>query len=296
MSVAELVSPAAVSTEYRPRRVSTRMLRSELKLIFGRRRNWAGLAVLAAPPILIAIAMKVTSNNDGRRGGGGGGGPSFFSAITGNGIFVALAALTIEIAMMLPLALAVISGDSVAGEANLGTLRYLLTVPVHRTRVLAVKYAALVIFATVATLLVAVVGTVVGLALFGGGNVTLLSGSQVSLVDGLVRLLAVVAYLSVCLCALAALGLFISTLTEQPIGAAIAILLVTIVSAILDSIPEVAWLHPYLLTHNWLNFGDLLRDPIATDGIRTGLLSAGAYIIVFLTAAWARFSSRDVTS
>jgi ABC-2 type transport system permease protein len=295
MSVAEVTSAfgADATPVWRPRRFSGRLLRSELRLIFGRRRNWAGLAVLAAPPILIAIAVKVSSN-DNRSGGGGG--PDFVSSITSNGIFVALAALTIEIAMMLPLAIAVIAGDSVAGEANLGTLRYLLTVPVHRTRVLAVKYAALVIFAVVATLLVAVVGTVVGLALFGGGNVTLLSGTQVSLVDGLVRLLAICGYLIVCLCALAALGMFVSTLTEQPIGAAIAILLVVIVSFILDNISQVAWLHPYLLTHNWLNFGDLLRDPVATDGIRTGLISAGAYVLVFLTAAWARFSSRDVTS
>jgi ABC-2 type transport system permease protein len=283
MSVAEIV---------RPRPFSTRFLRSELWLIFGRRRNWAGLAVLAAVPIIISIAVKVSPPT----GGGGGEGPDFFSSITSNGLFVALAALTVELPLFLPLAVAAIAGDAIAGEANLGTLRYLLAVPVHRTRMLVVKYSAIVIFAFAATLLVAGVGSLMGLALFGGGDVTLLSGRQVSFGEGLLRLLMVCGYLAVCLSAVGAIGLFISTMTEQPIGATIAIVMLTITSFILDSIPQLDWLHPYLLTHSWLNFGDLLRDPIAFDGIREGLLRAGAYVLVFGTAAWARFGARDVTS
>jgi ABC-2 type transport system permease protein len=276
------------------RRISTRFLRSELWLIFGRRRNWAGLAVLAGVPILVSIAVKVSPPTGG--GGGDGDGPNFFTSITSNGLFVALAALTLELPFMLPLAIAAISGDSVAGEANIGTLRYLLAVPVHRTRMLAVKYAALVVFAFAATALVAVVGSVMGLALFGGGDVTLLSGTQVSFGEGLLRLLLVVAYLGVGLCTLAAIGLFLSTLTEQPIGAAIALLILAIASQILDNIPQLDWLHEYLPTHYWLAFGDALRQPIATDGMAHGVLSAAVYIAVFLAAAWARFSGKDVTS
>ena len=113
-----------------------------------------------------------------------------------------------------------------------------------------------------ATLLVAAVGTVIGLALFGGGPVTLLSGSQVPFGEGLLRLLGVCAYLAVGLAALGAVGLFVSTLTEQPIGATIAIVMLCVASFILDSIPQLEWLHPYLLTHWWTAFGDLLRDPM----------------------------------
>lgn len=272
------------------KRLSGRFLRSELLLIFGRRRNWAGLAVLAALPVILAISVKVEG------GGGGGGGPNFFSDITDNGLFVALAALGVEIGLFLPIAVAAISGDAIAGEANLGTLRYLLTVPVQRTRMLAVKYAAVVIFAFAATLVVAVSGTLIGLALFGGGPVTLLSGTQVSFAEGLLRLLAVCAYLSVGLAALGAIGLFVSTLTEQPIGATIAVVMLAVASFILDSIPQLEWLHPYLLTHWWMSFGDLLRDPVALDAIRSGAISAAAYALIFLSAAWARFSGRDVTS
>ena len=104
--------------------------------MFGRRRNQAGLLVLAAVPVLIAISVKSTLSQPGQDA------PDFFRSITENGLFVALAALTIELGLFLPLAVSVIAGDCVAGEANIGTLRYLLTVtPVTRLRLLLVKYA-----------------------------------------------------------------------------------------------------------------------------------------------------------
>ncbi len=274
----------------RSRRPSTRFLRAELRLIFLRRRNLAGLGVLAAVPVLIAVAVRLSSS------GGGRGGPDFFASITDNGLFVALSALTIELGLFLPLAVAAISGDAVAGEANIGTLRYLLTVPVHRARLLAVKYAAIVVFAFAATLLVTVTGIVLGLALFGGGSMTLLSGVQVGFGDGLVRVLAATAYLAVGFSALGAVGLFVSTLTEQPIGATIAVVVFSTASLILDGIPQVSWVHPFLITHHWLAFGDLFRDPVSWRDMSGGLYLSAAYVVVFWLAAWARFSTKDVTS
>ncbi|HET7305181.1 MAG TPA: ABC transporter permease [Segeticoccus sp.] len=291
MSAAEQAAgPAPPVPASRPRPgADLRLLASELGLIFGRRRNLAGLGVLAAVPVLIAVAVKTTLSHPG-------GGPDFFSSITSNGLFVALAALTIELPLFLPLAVSVISGDSVAGEANVGTLRYLLTIPVHRTRLLAVKMAAVAIFALVATLVVAVVGGVIGVALFGGGQLTLLSGTQIGMAQAVGRVLLVVLYLGWCLTSLGAIGLFISTLTEQPIGAAIAIIILNVLSFILDQIPQVAWLHPYLPTHWWTSFGDLLRDPVAWGGPLHGAGVAAAYLLVFWLAAWARFSGKDITS
>jgi ABC-2 type transport system permease protein len=286
MSVAELAPPAP-----RPRRLSTRFFRSELLLIFGRRRNWVGGLILASVPILIAIAVKVSPPS-----GGDGGGPTFFDQITNNGIFVALAALTLEMPLFLPIAVAAIAGDSVAGEANLGTLRYLLTVPVDRTRMLLVKFAAIAVFALSAALLVALVGALLGLALFGGGAVVTLSGTTLPFWSGVARLLLVVVYLAVCLTALGAIGLFVSTLTEQPIAATIAILILALGSEIMDAIQQLSAIHRYLPTHYWLAFGDLLRDPVSFDRLAPGLLSALVYMAVFGAAAWARFGGRDVTS
>lgn len=274
---------------HRPRAVSTRLLRSELRLIFSRRRNLAGLLVLAAVPVLISVATKLSSS-------GGDGGGDFFSSITDNGLFVALASLTIELGLFLPLGIAVIAGDSLAGEANTGTLRYLLTVPVHRTRLLAVKYLAIVLFSLVETFVVTVTGVVMGLALFGGGPMTLLSGSQVSFADGLLRVLLASVYLGLCFASLGAVGLFVSTLTEQPVGAMIAVVIFSTASFILDTIPQVGWLHPFLITHHWLAFGDLFRDPVAWGGITQGLYVAAAYVVVFGLAAWARFTAKDITS
>jgi ABC-2 type transport system permease protein len=286
MSAAEATAVA----ERRPMVLSTRFLRSELGLIFRRRRNLAGMLVLAGVPVLISIAVKVSAPDRER------GGPDFFSSITENGLFVALASLTIELGLFLPLAVAAISGDSIAGEANTGTLRYLLTVPVHRARLLGVKFLAIVIFSLVATLTVTVTGIVMGLALFGGGDMTLLSGSQVSFGEGLLRVLAATCYLSVCFASLGAVGLFISTLTEQPIGAMIAVVIFSTASFILETIPQVSWLHPFLITHNWLAFGDLFRDPVAWQGVQQGVYVAAGYMVVFWFAGWARFGPKDVTS
>lgn len=268
--------------------ISTRMLRSELRLIFLRRRNIAGLGVLAAVPIIIAVSIAIA--------GTPGPGEGFLSQITSNGLFVGLAALSVELPLFLPLAVAAISGDAVAGEANIGTLRYLLTVPVHRTRLLAVKYAAILVFTMTAVLLVAAVGVVLGLILFGAGPVTLLSGAQVGTLEGLWRLLLVCGYTSVCLAAFGAIGLFVSTLTEQPIGATIAVVGLAVISQILDVISVLEPIHRFLPTHYWLAFGDLLRDPISTDLVLTGMLSAAVYVLIFWTAAWARFGGKDVTS
>jgi len=270
--------------------VSPRFLLSELVLMLGRRRNQVGLLVLAAVPLLISIAVKSTLSQPGPDA------PDFFRSITGNGLFVALAALTIEVGLFLPLAVSVVAGDSVAGEANVGTLRYLLAVPVSRLRLLSVKLASIAIGAFVATFTVTVVGVVMGLALFGGGSMTLLSGTQIGFGDGLLRVVLASAYLACGLAALGTVGLFVSTLTEQPIGATVGTVLLSTTSYILDSIPQVGWLHPYLLTHHWLDFGDLFRDPIAWNNIVAGLYLAASYAVVFFLAAWARFSTKDVTS
>jgi ABC-2 type transport system permease protein len=276
------------AAEVSVRQWSPRLLGSEMRLIAGRRRNQMGLLVLAALPIVLAVAVKVSTPRAGR-------GPDFVSSITSNGLFVPLAALGVEMTFFLPLAVAMLCGDSVAGEANLGTLRYLLTVPVHRTRLLVVKYLSLCIGAVWGVTLVAVTGAVIGIVLFGTGPLLTLSGTVVGTGEGVWRLVLVMLYLSAGLAALAAIGLFVSTLTEQPIAATIAVMIVVILSWILDSIPQLAWLHPWLLVHEWPAFSDLLRDPPLWDNVIRGYWVDAAYAVVFWLAAWARFSSKDVT-
>ena len=291
MSAAEMSAVATAPAVRRPPVVSTRFLRSELGMVFRRRRNLAILAVLAAIPIVIAIAIKVTAPvNDGRDG------PPFLFSITANGIFVALTALTVVLPLFLPLAVAVVAGESVAGEASLGTLRYLLVVPVSRTRLLAVKYAGALAYCLAAAFIVAVVGTLMGALLFPIGPVTLLSGTQVSYGAGLARLLLVALYIAAMMAGLAAIGLFVSTLTESAIAAMATTAVLAVLSQVLNQVPQLDWLAPWLFSHYWLDYGDLLRDPIATGAVTKGLAATAAYVLIFGSLAWSRITTKDVSS
>lgn len=289
MSTADLASQPAA---YRPAaaRAWLRLLRSEFGLTFLRWRNIALLAVLAVIPVLIGIALRLAAPS------GGGQGPAFLDQVAGNGVFLAFLALTIMLTLVLPLAVAVVAGDSVAGEAGHGTLRYLLTVPAGRTRLLGIKYGALLAFCIVSSLIVAGVSLAVGAAAFPVGPVTLLSGTTVSLADGLLRLLLVTLYVAAAMAALAAIGLAISTFTEHAIAAIAAILVLVIGSEVADSVPQFAVVHPYLPTHWWLSFDGLLRMPIAWGSVGHGLLSFAVYAVIFCAVAWARFTTVDVTS
>jgi ABC-2 type transport system permease protein len=272
-----------------------RLLRSELSLVFRRWRNRALLAVVVAIPILLGAALRVAVP----RGGGGGGsgiGAAFLVQVAGNGVFLAFLSLTIMLTLVLPLVVAVVSGDSLAGEANIGTLRYLLAVPAGRARLLSVKYTAVVIFALAACVLVAISALIMGAILFPIGPVTLLSGNTVPLAEGLLKLLFVVLYVAAGMAMLGAIGMAISSFTEHPIGAIAATLILAVASEVCDNIPQFAAVGPYLPTHWWLSFDSLLRSPIDATELLHGLLSFGVYIVIFGSIAWARFTSADITS
>jgi ABC-2 type transport system permease protein len=279
----------------RPVRSWLRFFRSELRLVFGRKRNLVLLVVTALFPLLIGIALRVAAPHPGN---GGGNGPvgSFFNQLAGNGVFLAFIALSSLLILVLPVVVAVVAGDSVAGESGSGTLRYLLAVPAGRTRLLAVKLGVIATFGLCATFVVSAVALVVGAVLFPIGPVTLLSGATVPLADGLLRLFFVTLYVAAAMAALGAVGLAISTITEHPIGAIAAVMILVVASEVVDSVPQLAAVGPYLPTHWWLGFDSLLRAPVDSYTLLHGLLSFGVYLVLFGSLAWARFTSADVTS
>ncbi len=287
MSAAEVVAPR----RSRPVRAWFRLLGSELGLVFGRRRNRVGVGVLFGLVVLVGIALKVSAVRHPRSPAG-----DLMSSVAGNGIFLGFAGLSVEIALFLPLAVAVLAGDAIAGEANQGTLRYLLIAPVARGRLLVMKAVSLAIGSLVGAAVVALSGVLTGAVLFNIGPLTTLSGTRLGVGEGLLRLLLAVGYLAAGLSALAMIGLFISTLTEQPIAATVATAMVSTLLWILDAVPQLDWLHPWLLVDRWLSFVDLLRDPVFTDRIITGLWVDAAYAAVFLLLAWLRFRNKDVTA
>jgi ABC-2 type transport system permease protein len=271
-----------------------RFFRSELVIAFRRKRNLALLAVLVAFPLLLGIVLKVSAPSSG--GPNSTTNAAFFSQLAGNGIFLSFIALSTMLTLVLPMVVAVVAGDSIAGEAGIGTLRYLLAVPAGRTRLLAVKYAVAVAFGLGATFLVSATSLAVGAALFPIGPVTLLSGDTVSLADGLLRLALITVYVAVAMAQLGALGLAISTLTDHAIAAIAAILVLVIASEVAVSVPQLASVAPYLPTYWWAGFDALLRSPLDTTALAKGLLSFGVYAVLAFLCAWARVTSSDVTS
>lgn len=266
-----------------------RQYRGEVRLLLTRRRNFILLAVLAIVPIFIGVAVKISNPQ-------GGDGPEFISRVTGNGLFLVFTAITVAIPIFLPLVIGVVAGDSIAGEAGLGTLRYMLTVPVTRGRLLTVKTLAVATFTAVSVLVVAVVALITGALLFGLHSLVLLSGDTVGIGNALLRTLGVVAFVSVALFALAAGGLFISTLTENAIAAMAATISIAVFSALLDAVPQLSAIHPVLLTHNWLGFGELLRTSVSGSDLLRWTALHLAYAALFLSLAWSRITTKDVTS
>ncbi|MFJ5640602.1 ABC transporter permease [Streptomyces sp. NPDC093223] len=290
--VAVLDAPAA-----RPNPLWTLgLFRSELAVTLRRWRTLALLGVLAAVPVLIGIAVRIETQGDGPGGGDGGGGPAFIAQITNNGLFLVFTALAATLPFFLPMAVGVVAGDAIAGEANAGTLRYLLVAPAGRTRLLLTKYATTMAFCLLATLVVAASALAVGALLFPLGDLTTISGTRISFTEGLGRALLIALVVAASLTGTAALGLFVSTLTNSGIAAMATTVGLLITVQILDQIPQLHALQPYFFSHYWLSFADLMRDPVYWDDLVKNLELQALYVAVFGSAAWARFGTKDITA
>ncbi|MFE2050284.1 ABC transporter permease [Streptomyces sp. NPDC059459] len=275
------------------------LLSSELRITFRRWRTLALLGVLAAVPVLVGIAVKIETSDGASFGGGSGGGgqgPAFISQISNNGLFLVFTALAATLPFFLPMAVGVVAGDAIAGEASAGTLRYLLVAPAGRTRLLLAKYATVIAFCLAATLVVAVSALAVGALLFPVGDLVTISGTRITYAEGLGRALLIALVVAASLLGVAALGLFVSTLTGSGIAAMATTVGLLITVQILDQIPQLDAVQPYFFSHYWLSFADLMREPVYWDDLVKNLGLQALYAAVFGAAAWARFTTKDVTS
>jgi ABC-2 type transport system permease protein len=265
----------------------------ELRKMFRRPRTWATIGVLNALPILVALLLVLTDLAP--RAGEG---PPFLSAVLRNGALYPLAALAIVLPLFLPIAVAVVAGDSIAGEAQAGTLRYLLARPVGRTRLLVAKLVAVLAFVVVTVVVVAGVGYVLGSTLFDAQPIggTSVSGTSLTSAELTGRTVLAVGYVAVSMLGVAAFALFFSTLTDSPLGATMGALAVLVASSLLFTLDAASPIAPYLPTRYWLAFVDLFRDPILWRDLVRGLALQGVYVGVLLAAAWANFTTKDVTS
>lgn len=267
----------------------------ELVKLFGRRRTWVALLLLNLLPTIVAGLLAWTGLAP-RPGSG----PAFLSAVVADGSLFAIAALAIVLPLFLPISVAVVAGESVAGEAQAGTLRYLLIRPVGRTRLLLRKLGAITAFVLVAVLSVAGIGFLVGRLLLGqgtlAGGMISLSGSVLTPADIAWRTAVAVVFVTISMLGVVALALFLSTLTDSPQSASLGAMAFLIGSSLLLTVDAARPLQPYLPTRYWLSFVDLYRDPVLWSNIERGVALQAVYVVVFLVAAWANFTTRDVTS
>lgn len=273
------------------------MIAVELRKLVLRPRMWLSMLLLCALPIIVAIVL-ATADFPPPPGQGG----AFLSAVLRNGSLYPAAALALVLPVFLPLAVAVLAGDAIAGEASLGTLRYLLARPVSRTRLLLAKVVALGAFIVLAVVLVVITSLIAGVALFGTGAeavgqpgaVTSLSGVTLDPVELTMRLVGSIGYIVASMLGFGVIALFLSTLTDSGLGAALGALAVLITSSVLQTLDAAGPIKPYLPTNYWLSWIDFFRDPVFWHNIGNGLWLQAGYVVVFFGAAWANFTTKDV--
>jgi ABC-2 type transport system permease protein len=271
------------------------MIRVELVKLVRDRRTWATIAMIDALPVLVAVLLAVTDL--GPRPGTG---PAFLSAVLTDGTLFPLAALGMVLPLFLPIAVAITAGEAIAGEAQQGTLRYMLIRPVGRTRLLVAKLVSVMAFVVLTVLVVAVTAYVLGVLLLGNETVSAtgpasVSGSSMSTPELVGRTFLALGYAMLCMLGVAAVALFLSTVTRSPLGAALGTMALLVASTLLLTLAAADVLRPYLLTRYWLAFVDLFRDPILWRDVVRGVVLQGVYVVVFLGAAWANFMTKDVT-
>jgi ABC-2 type transport system permease protein len=265
----------------------------ELGKMLRSRRTWVTIGVIDLLPSLVAVLLSLTDL--GPRPGTG---PAFLSAVLADGALFPLAAIAIILPLFLPAAVAITAGETIAGEAQQGTLRYVLIRPVGRTRLLVAKLVSVMGFVLVTLLVVALTAYVLGIVLLGNQTSTVtttFSGTTLTTPQLIARTGLALTYALLSMLGVAAVALFLSTTVRSPLAAAMGTLALLIGSSLLLTLDAAHGLRPYLVTRYWLSFVDLFRDPILWHDVVHGVILQAGYVVIFLGAAWANFVTKDIT-
>jgi ABC-2 type transport system permease protein len=304
----------------------------ELVKLLRRPRTWISVMLTCALPFMVAVFITITHLTPPP-----GQGSAFLSAVLQDGALYPAAALALVLPVFLPVAVAVVAGDSIAGEASTGTLRYLLVRPVGRTRLLVAKLVSVTAYVLLVVLAVTFTAYATGVFLLGpsraaavgqappgggaggaagagsaagtglagqaptagqaaGGAVTSLSGAPLSLLQLTERIAGAIAFITVSMLGVAAIALFLSTITDSALGSALGALAALVASEVLVTLNAATVVQPYLPTRYWLAWIDFFRQPIFWRDIQRGFGIQVVYVVVFLAAAWANFSTKDITA
>jgi ABC-2 type transport system permease protein len=276
-------------TTFNPRR--TLRLRVEFARQLKRRRTQLAGLLLIALPIIIAIAFQVggTPSDSTDRA-------ALVNIATVGGINFALFAEYASVGFLLVVLVALFCGDTIASEASWSSLRYLLAMPVRRSRLLRQKLIVALTFSFAANLLLPAWSWVVGGVFFGWAPAVSPVGGTFDFGTALQRMAIIVVYCSLQSLVVAGLAFMLSVLTDAPLGAVGGAVLLVVVSNILDSITALDPYRRYLPTHFQFSWLDALGPSIVWDDMIRGAGLSLVYAALFFGIAWWRFDRKDITS
>lgn len=272
------------------RATHTLPLRTELKRQFKRRRTHLALGFLALLPVILAVAFAIGGSNSES------GSVDLIELGTRGGVNFTVFCLFMSVGFLLIVVVALFFGDSVASEASWSSLRYLLAIPVPRSRLLQQKAIVSAALSAMAILILFGVALALGTALYGTGPLVTPFGDSLGYGEAVGRLLVALAYIAVNLTWVAGLALLLSVLTDAPLGAVGGTVMVSILVQILDQITALGQWRDYLPGHFSFAWTRLLAPTVDWHDIVVGSFSALAFAAVFGLLAWQRFAVKDITS
>jgi ABC-2 type transport system permease protein len=274
-----------------------RLLRVELVKQLRRPRTWVVLGFVILVPIIITVALEANPPTLADDGDGDGRGPRLFFLAAQSGLLVPVATLRVMSEFFLVVIFCLFAGDAIASEAGWGNLRFLLTRPIGRSRLLLAKLAVAGCYAVLATLLIVAAGLIAGGLAFGFEPISVpLLGLSMS-VGEIVGKLALSALLAAWgLAGVAAFAFMLSTMTDNAAGAifgAVGLYIVTSILGAIDSVGPMRYGFPTYYNGAWV---DLFRgESFGGDMVRNAVAQV-PYVIVFVAIALWWFRRKDVTS
>jgi len=289
-AVTEHVQPTGAVAGYRPGR--TLRLSVELRRQFKRRRTLGVLALMVALPLVLIAALNLGASDNAQQNSR----INLVDVATASGENFTLFVLFATTGFFLVVVFALFFGDTVASEAQWGSLRYTLATPVPRMRLLRQKWFAALALSVGAFLLLVVVGLVAGGIAFGFDAITTPVGVTIGQGDGLLRLAGMVGYLTVHLLVVGTLAFWLSTVTDAPLAAVGGAIFTMFVFAILDQVEQLGAIRDWFPTAGEFAWTDLLQTPVDSGELFRGVIQSLVYAAVFTALAFRHFSRRDVTS
>lgn len=277
-----------------------RLLKTELFKIFKRPRTYISFGTITAICLVIQLAM-LTDGHTFVDFALQGVNEQF--DIQGNILngyligYIILQSLLIHI----PLLVALVAGDALAGEAALGTLRMMLSKPVSRTKIVWVKFLASFIYTVMLIIWLAIVALFLSLLLFGTGDmINLKSDAFVLLLHNDIMWRYAMAFLFAVLAmtTISSLSLLLSAFADNSIGPIMSTMGIVIVLTILSNLalPLFSLIKPYLFTSHMIGWKGFFDDPVPWGAIGRSCAVLVAYTVLFLSITIIHFNKKDIQS